>query len=139
MIAVIRIAGQINIPRKIAEGLFRLRLRRKYSAVLMHTSSENIKLLKTLRNYIAYGEIDNETLKELIKKRSQPIKRGQKINVESIILEIEKKDISNLSIKPFFRLHPPRGGIEAKKHFGVGKGVLGNNKENINNLIRRML
>lgn len=105
----------------------------------MHPTSENIELLKILRNYIAYGEIDKETLHELIKKRSQPLKKGQKINAESVISELEKKDISNLSIKPFFRLHPPRGGIDAKKHFGVRKGVLGNNKENINNLIRRML
>ncbi len=27
-------------------------------------------------------------------------------------------------------MHPPRGGIDAKKHFGVKKGVLGNNKKN---------
>jgi len=28
---------------------------------------------------------------------------------------------------------------ESKKHFGVGKGVLGDNKEKINELVRRML
>jgi len=36
-------------------------------------------------------------------------------------------------------LHPPRKGIESKKHFGVGKGVLGDNKEKINELLERML
>jgi len=36
-------------------------------------------------------------------------------------------------------IHPPRKGIESKKHFGVGKGVLGNNKKEINKLIERML
>jgi large subunit ribosomal protein L30 len=44
-----------------------------------------------------------------------------------------------LNIKPFFRLHPPRGGIDSAKHFGIKKGVLGNNKESINKLIERML
>lgn len=139
MIVAIRIAGQINIPNSMQEGLFRLRLRRKYTATLLHPTPENMKLLKSLRNYLAYGDIDKETLHELIKRRSQPLKKGQKLSPESIISELEKKGISNLSIKPFFRLHPPRGGIDAKKHFGVGKGVLGDNKENINNLIRRML
>jgi large subunit ribosomal protein L30 len=42
-------------------------------------------------------------------------------------------------LKPFFRLHPPRKGIESKKHFGVGKGVLGNNGDGINDLVLRML
>ena len=44
-----------------------------------------------------------------------------------------------VNVKPFFRLHPPRKGIESKKHFGVGKGVLGNHKDKINKLIERML
>ena len=30
-------------------------------------------------------------------------------------------------------------GIESKKHFNVGKGVLGDHKEKINDLIERML
>jgi glycosyltransferase involved in cell wall biosynthesis len=44
-----------------------------------------------------------------------------------------------LNLKPFFSLHPPRKGINSKKHFGVKKGVLGDNKEQINDLIKRML
>ena len=39
----------------------------------------------------------------------------------------------------FFRLHPPRKGIDSKKGFGVGKGVLGNHGDKINELIGRML
>ena len=42
---------------------------------------------------------------------------------------LNKKGLEELGLKPFFRLHPPRGGIESKKHFGVGKGVLGDNKK----------
>ncbi|KKL95423.1 hypothetical protein LCGC14_1854700, partial [marine sediment metagenome] len=42
-----------------------------------------------------------------------------------------------LNLKPFFRLHPPRKGIKSKLHFP--KGVLGDNKEKINDLVLRML
>jgi hypothetical protein len=42
-----------------------------------------------------------------------------------------------MGIKPFFRLHPPRKGINSKIQYP--KGVLGNNKEDINKLIERML
>ncbi len=49
------------------------------------------------------------------------------------------KEIRGQKDKNFFRLHPPRRGIESKKHFGVGKGVLGDNGEKINELLVRML
>lgn len=138
MIAIIRISGMVKVSKEIDEALHRLRLRRKYSAVLITPNPERIKLLKKIRNHVAYGDIDKETLKELIKKRGQPLP-NKKIDNSKIAEELENKSPSDLGLKPFFRLHPPRGGIESKKHFGVGKGVLGDNKKQINDLIRRML
>ena len=40
-------------------------------------------------------------------------------------------------LKGFFRLHPPRKGINSKLQYP--KGVLGDNKKDINKLIERML
>ncbi len=139
MILVIRISGLVNVPKKINEALYRLRLRRKYSAVLLKPSTENQKLLKKIRNYVAYGDINKEALKKLIMKRAHTIPKESEIDAEKIIWQLEKKSLKKLGIKPFFRLHPPRKGIESKKHFGVGKGVLGDNKEKINELVERML
>lgn len=139
MILVIRISGQVGISREEKETLYRIRIRRKYAATLLKPTQENLRLLKKVRNLISYGEIDKETLKELIEKRVRPLEnRKQKIDAEKIVTEIEKKSLKELSLKPFFRLHPPRGGIDAKKHAGSGKGVLGENKK-INELVRRML
>lgn len=119
MIAVIRIKGQININREIKETLDRLRLRKKYVCVVFEKpTKEQLGMIKKVKDFVAYGEIDDATYKELQEKRGRKDAEG--------------------NLKPFFRLHPPRGGIESKKHFGVGKGVLGNNKK-INDLIRRML
>ena len=139
MIIAIRISGMIDVPKPVQEALFRLRLRRKYAAVILKPSNETLKLLKKLRNLIAYGDISKETLAELIEKRAQPLNKQTKIDPKTIIESLEKKNLKELGIKPFFRLHPPRGGIESKKHFGVGKGVLGDNKEKINDLVKRML
>lgn len=139
MILAIRISGQVGVPREKKEALYKLRLRRKYAAVLLQPTSVNLKLLKKIRDYISYGNVDNETLIELIKLRGKLLtNKKQKIEVEKIAQELEKKSLQTLGLKPFFRLHPPRGGIEAKKHAGVGKGVLGHNKK-INELVRRML
>lgn len=139
MILVIRISGQVNVPEKTKETLRRIRIMKKYSAVLMHPNQNNLKLLKKIRNYVAYGTINHETLKELIEKRGEPLKKEDKIDAEKIISDLQKKPLQDAGLKPFFRLHPPRKGIDSKKHFGVSKGVLGDNKENINELVRRML
>ncbi len=139
MILVIRISGMVNVSADIEEALNRIRLRRKYAAVLLKPTRENIFLLKKIRNHVAFGTINHETLVELIEKRAEALNSKTKIDAEKIISSVEKKPLQDLGIKPFFRLHPPRGGIEAKNHFGVGKGVLGDNKEKINDLVRRML
>jgi len=164
MMLVIRIAGQVNIEEGEKEALYRLRLRRKYAAVLLEPTKENLSLLKKIRNRVAYGTINRETLIELISKRGQPVIKTKKIDAEKIAQELEtsrfvrnvnktvsnldgaqeplvldKKSLSSLGLKPFFRLHPPRGGIDSKVHFGKRKGVLGDNKEKINDLLRRML
>jgi large subunit ribosomal protein L30 len=145
MILVIRISGLVEIPEKVNEALFRLRLRRKYTSVLLLPTKENLALLKKLRNTIAYGVIDAKNLEHLIAKRGQPIDKKKKISAESIaneILSMEKKgklDLKSLGLKPFFRLHPPIGGIDTKVHFPIRKGVLGDNGEKINDLVRRML
>ncbi|MBU0761136.1 MAG: hypothetical protein KJ600_04295 [Nanoarchaeota archaeon] len=140
MILTIRISGQVEIPKEVTETLFRIKLRRKYSAVLLAPTKENLKLLKKIRSYVAYGTIDKETLVQLIKERGQPIKAGDKISAEKIVEGLAKKSLNDLGLKSFFRLHPPRGGIDSKKHFGTSsKAVLGDNKEKINDLVRRML
>ena len=117
-IAVIRIHGKVGLNKDVKETLYRLRLRRKYACVVLESTKENLGMIEKVRNFVAYGEISDEVHKELLEKR------GKKVSGE---------------LKAFFRLHPPRGGIDSKKHFGVKKGVLGNNKSKINDLIRRML
>ncbi len=139
MILVIRISGDVDLDEDVKETLYRLRLRRKYVAVILKPSAVNLKILKKMRNHVAYGSIDKGTLKELVDKRSIPVNKSKKIDTIKVIEELEKTQRAK-EIKPFFRLHPPRGGIDSKKHFGVSKkAVLGDNREKINDLVRRML
>ena len=142
MLLLIRISGQVDLTKEVKETLYRIRLRKKYSAVLIKPTQHNLKILKKIRNYIAYGTINLETLNSLIQKRAilKNSLKSKRIDAEKIIEQIEKKDSKSWDIKPFFRLHPPRGGIDSKKHFGTSqKAVLGDNKEKINDLVRRML
>jgi len=146
MIAIIRIKGKVGIRRDIEETLNRLRLRRKYACVVVREKKEILGMLKKVKDYVAYGKIDEKTFVGLVEKRGQPLKKQdkEKIDVEkakkivsNFIESKTEKKLSDFGIKNFFRLHPPRGGIKSKEHFP--KGVLGDNKEKINDLIRRML
>jgi large subunit ribosomal protein L30 len=140
MIAIIRISGMVEIPREVQETLFRMRLRKKFCLVLLSEKPENIGMLKVVRNFVAFGGINRETLVELIKKRGKSTKK-EKIDADKIASELlegkTEKKLEDLGLKPFFSMHPPRGGIDSKIH--SPKGVLGDNKEKINDLIRRML
>lgn len=119
-LAVIRIRGQIGLKQDIKETLDRLRIRKKYACVVLNNPDKTqMGMVKKIKENIAFGEIDDATYKKLVDARG-------------------KKDTEG-KLKPFFGLHPPRGGIEAKKGFGVGKGVLGNHGKDINKLIERML
>jgi large subunit ribosomal protein L30 len=115
MIAVIRITGQVGLNKEIVETFERLKLRKKYSCIVFENpTKEQLGMIKKIDNFVAFGELNDETYKKLVEKRGGKIKN-------------------------FFRLHPARKGIDSKKHFGVKKGVLGDNKDKINDLIVRML
>ena len=115
MIAIIRIKGLVGLNKDIVETFNRLKLRKKYSCIVIEEpTKEQLGMMKKVKNFIAYGKLNEDTYKKLVEVRGGKTKN-------------------------FFRLHPPRKGIESKKHFGVGKGVLGNNQGKINDLIERML
>ena len=117
MIAIIRISGQVGLKKAIAETLERLRLKRKYVCVVFDKPNESqLGMIKTVRDFVAFGEITEDTYKKLVEARGKKDKEG--------------------NLKPFFRLHPARGGIKTKFHYP--QGVLGENKK-MDALIGRML
>ena len=122
----------------VKESLSRLRMRRKYACVVLNPNKEQEGMIKKVKNLVAFGEINKETLEKLIEKRGHPIDKKKKIDFKKVADELEKgKKSVDLNLKPFFRLHPPRGGINSKVHFP--RGVLGNNGKKINDLVLRML
>jgi large subunit ribosomal protein L30 len=113
MIAIIRITGQINLSEGIKETFQRLNLKKKYTCIVIEKMTDVQEgMIKKVKDFVAYGELNKETYDKLVEKRGQ-----------------KEKNI--------FRLHPARGGINTKKHFP--KGVLGNHKQEINKLVERML
>ncbi len=153
--AIVRIRGTVDVPPKVRDTLRMLRLTRKFAAVI-YPKNETIEgMLKVVKDWVTWGEIDRETLKELI------IKRGRLPGNKPITEEVIKELFNGLSIdefvdaliqgkilwhkldgkvKPVFRLHPPKGGFKGsiRKPIGSG-GELGYRGKEINELLRRMI
>ncbi|MFO8016400.1 MAG: uL30 family ribosomal protein [Candidatus Woesearchaeota archaeon] len=123
MIAVVLIRSLINIDKEIKDTLDMLRLRKKNTCVVIESTPSNIGRVKKVKDYVTWGEIDDQTLKLLIDKRG-------------------KKNPKNPErTKPFFSLHPPKKGFErggTKSPFSKG-GALGYRGEMINDLLKRMV
>ncbi len=153
LIAVVRIAGEVEIKKEIVNTLYRLRLRRKYSCTLIDSKNMGLMgMLNKVRHQVAFGEIDEEMLVRLLNARGQKVekaslldksnenskKAAKTVNYEEAASELMNgKTLTELGFKGFFRLHPPRKGIKSKQIYP--KGVLGNHKKDINKLIERML
>lgn len=153
MFAAIRVRGEVGVKKDIAETMKMLRLNRINHAVLIDDENPSFKgmLLKS-KDYITWGEIDSEILTQLIHKRGR-IVGGEKVTDEYIkdntdyssieefagaILE-SKVTLQEANIKPVFRLHPPRKGYEGVKQAYPEGGSLGYRKEQIKDLIKKMV
>jgi len=114
-LAVIRIRGPVHVKGEIEDTMTHLNLRKKFNCTIIDDNPSNKGMLNKIRSYVTWGEVSDEVLKLVEAKK----KKGMK----------------------FFALHPPKGGFERKGvkiPFTVG-GVLGNRKDNINALLKRML
>lgn len=115
-LAIIRIRGVTGIRHDIKNTLNMLNLHRKNHCAVVLKTDAYLGMFAKVKDFTTYGIIDDDTYKLLVEKRG---KEGEK----------------------FFRLHPPRKGYGRKgikTPFVVG-GSLGNRKEKINDLIKRMI
>ncbi len=106
--------------------------------------------------WTTYGEIDRDTLVELLRKRGRItgdkpltdewVKENLGLNgieelADKLISgELHYHKLEEKGVKPFFRLHPPRKGFKKsiKRHYH-DNGELGYRSKDINNLVKRMM
>jgi large subunit ribosomal protein L30 len=141
MYAVIRIRGSINMKKDIKDTLAMLRLNRKMHCVLIKENDVMKGMLRKVRNWITWGEIDDDNLRLLIEKRGRKIGEKKLLNqeVEEAFKKIKENQKTPEEIKPVFRLTPPSKGFKEsiKQHYP--KGELGYRGKEINELLKRMI
>jgi large subunit ribosomal protein L30 len=119
--AVILIRSRINVKPDIKKTLDLLNLRQRNVCVLVPNTASNLGKIRKVKDYVTYGIINEETEKLLLDKRGAKDKEGKP--------------------KKFFRLNSPKKGYGRKGikvPFTMGGG-LGDRKDKINDLIKRML
>jgi len=156
LIAIIRIRGMTGVHPEVEYTLRLLRLTRKFTMSLYPAETPGLDgMLQKVKDWVTWGEIDKETLVEVLKKRGRApgnkrltedyLKRVLGVeSFEELADKIFKREIKlhklEDKIKPIFRLAPPKGGFKkSTKRPYKDEGELGYRGEAINELIRRMV
>lgn len=139
-LAAIRVRGLTGIKIKIQDTLQMLRLYKNNYCIILPNNTVYLGMLKKAKDYITWGEIDDETFNTLADKRGEKF-NGRESDSKGKIKYNDFVIVNNKKIKRYFRLNPPRKGFGRKgvKHSFQQGGALGYRGEKINDLIRRMI
>lgn len=152
MIAAIRVRGRTGIKKDISDTMDMLKLTRINHAVLIRENPSYQGMLQKAKDYITWGEVDEDTVSKLLSKRGK-IAGNVKLTEDYLkentdfssvdelsmaLLDSEAK-LEDIGVKPVFRLHPPRKGYEDIKKTFRESGSLGYRGDKIRDLIKKMI
>ncbi|MFZ3077576.1 MAG: 50S ribosomal protein L30 [Candidatus Aenigmatarchaeota archaeon] len=139
LIAVVRIRGAFTMRKETKDTLKMLRLNRKNHCVLVRGTDSIRGMLQKTKDYVTFGEINEETLKLMIAKRGR-LAGDVKLTAEQVEAAVKEAvaDGKLKSIKPVFRLTPASGGFREIKQF-FPRGELGYRGDKINELLVKMI
>ena len=139
-LAAIRIRGLTQIKTKIEDTLQMLRLYKNNYCSVLPNNPVYAGMLSRAKDYVTWGEIDDETFKLLVEKRGQQF-NGRETDAKKKIKYNDFFVFNNKKLKKYFRLNAPRKGLGRKgvKHSYKEGGALGYRGSAINELIKRMI
>ncbi|MCL2607873.1 MAG: 50S ribosomal protein L30 [Methanomassiliicoccaceae archaeon] len=153
MFAVIRVRGQPDVNKDIRMTMELMNLTRVNHCVVIPENDVMKGMLQKAKDYITWGEVDEETLAEMIRIRGR-LAGDITITDEYLKAHTEFTTVADMakaminsdyrmkdveSAKAVFRLHPPAKGYEGIKRSYRNGGALGYRGKAINDLIARML
>ncbi len=156
LLVAIRIRGTVGLKPKIKYTLQSLRLLKRYNAILLWDDSEVVGMLRIAKDFITWGEIDEENIELMLEKRGR-VEGNKKLTNQFVKEKLGSSSIGDLSkdlwnskitfkrlweagLKPVFRLHPPKGGFRktVKRSF-KSEGELGYRGGDIGKLLTKMV
>lgn len=152
MLAVVRISGRVDLERDVKDTLKMLRLDALNNCTLLPETPDYRGMAEKVRDYVTYGEIDKQTLIEMLRNRlrssaNEKVPEASLKNISGHNSHEELADallsgnvrLSNFKkLHPVFRLTPPSKGFKStKSHYP--EGDLGYRENAINSLLKRMI
>lgn len=151
--AVIRLRGKHDLRTGVDDTLHMLHLTRQNHCVLVPQDPTYTGMLKVVKDFVTWGEIDEQTLAKALLRRGRAV--GDKPIDDAFVKAHSKyKSVWDLSqavakgeatlrevteLRPVLRLHPPVRGLRGVKRGYNDGGDLGYRGAAINELIQRML
>jgi len=139
-LVAIRVRGLTGINNKVESTLRMLRLYKKNNCCVIPNTPVYAGMLKKAKDYITWGELNDETFNMLVDKRGEEF-NGKQTDSRGKIKYNDFMVVNNKKIKKYFCLNSPRKGFGRKgiKHSFQESGSLGYRGEAINDLIKRMI
>lgn len=154
VILAIRVRGQVRVRPQIADTLDKLLLGRLHQARVLKLTPSLEGMITKAKDYITWGEIDEETMLALLAKRGR-LPGNKKLSEEYLRKNSGFRTLKALAkaiadgkastndvegLKPVFRLTPPKKGFKGKKNLPVGMGgITGYRGIAINELATKMI
>jgi len=138
-LAVVLIRGSIDMTQQLKDTLRILGLYKKNHCVIVDNSAPILGMIIKVKDYVTWGEITEQTFKELVEKRGKEFKARETDSKKKY--SYRTFQYNSKRYKPYFALNPPRKGFGRKGikvAFRAG-GALGNRGEKINDLLQRMI
>lgn len=139
-IAVVRVRGKINLNEGIKNTFEMLNLHNKNGCVVINNDASYMGMINKVKDYVTWGEITEETYNEMVEKRAE-LFLDRESDSKSLYKYNRYFIFNKKKYKKFISLMPPVKGYGQngiKMPFKKG-GALGDRKEKINDLIRRMI
>ncbi len=154
-VAVVRVRGKVRVRGSIEDTMKLLNLTRVNHCVIIDDGDQYNGMVRKVKDYVTWGEINKEVFAKLIEKRGR-LSGHKRIDNEYIAKNTKYKSIDDFSEKfmslnselcdipnlnPVLRLKPPKKGYERKgikKPYSIG-GTLGCRGKKINELLSKMI
>jgi 50S ribosomal protein L30P, archaeal len=152
MYVIIRLKGGVNTRPEIKDTLRMLRLNQINHAVVVEDTPNYLGMIKVVKDYVAYGKIEADTLATILENRGRLV-GGDRLTDEYVSKNSSYKSIKDFAaavisgkaklkdmpeLNPVFRMHPPRKGHAGIKRTYQQGGALGNYGEEISVLVEKM-
>jgi len=150
MFAIVRLRGEVNVRPEIKDTLAMLRIHRVNHCVVVKEDPHNRGMIQKVKDYVAWGKVDDESLALLLEKRGR-LSGNRRLSIEFLkektsyssfqelatAVNSGSASLKELGIKPVFRLHPPRKGLKTTKKTAQQGGDIGF-RQDLADLIKKM-